>query len=463
VGTPQERSITTDWDPAFARILKTIEPGRTTEYGYDSSGRVQSVKVGDRITTYAYDISGNVTSVDGPRTDVNDVTLFAYGTRGNLSKVTNALGRVTLVQDYTDYDLPQKLIDSNAVESLLGYTARGWLTSRTVKSRDGDAQTLIAYTPTGLVQRITQPNGNYLEFAYDAAERLIGITNNQDDSIVYVLDAAGNRTAEMVVDGGGGIVAQRTRVFDELGRLLEDVGADGQTTAFTYDQNGDATEVKDPKQQPTQQSFDALQRLASVIDPLNGITRLDYDARDNLTSVSDPRNLTTTYAYNEHNQVITQTSPDTGTTSFVYARAVVTVYAYDALNRLIAQTYPADSSFDITYSYDANNLNPQAGESFNAGIARLTSILDNTANSTFTYDDRGNLTAMTQAVAVGNGQSIDTTSYGYDLTNLLTSVNYPSGLTVNYSRDALGRIDGVTASYTTEAGPVNKCADYGQY
>jgi RHS repeat-associated protein len=466
VGTPQERETVTDWDPELPRVLKTIKPGRTTEYGYDSSGRVQSVKVGNRITTYAYDSSGNVTSVDGPRTDVNDVTLFEYGARGNLSKVTNALGHVTLVQDYTDYGLPQKLIDPNGVESQLAYTARGWLTSSTVKSRDGDAQTLIAYTPTGLVQRITQPNGRFIEFTYDLAERLIGITNNQDDSIIYALDEAGNRISETVVDGGGGIEQQRSRVFDELDRLLEDVGADSQITRFSYDSNGNVTKITDPKAQPTGQGYDALNRLVSLIDPLKGITQLDYDARDNLTSVSDPRSLTTTYTYNEHNQVVTQVSPDTGTTTFAYdaagnvirrtdARAVVIEYTYDALNRLTAQTYPADSSFDINYSYDANTLNPQAGESYNAGIGRLTSITDNTANTTFSYDDRGNLTAMRQAVSVGGNQSIDTTGYGYDLTNMLTSVIYPSGLTVNYTRDALGRIDGVTASYTTESGPVN--------
>jgi RHS repeat-associated protein len=408
---------------------------------------------------------GNLASIDGPRTDVADITAFVYS-GGKLSQVTNALSQVTLLQDHNDFGLPQKLIDANGVETQLGYNDRGWLTTRTLKSRDGNVTTQIAYTDTGLVQRITQANASFIEFGYDDARRLTSITNNLGDSITYELDNMGNRVAETIADGGGGIVAQRTRAFDELGRLLEDVGAAGQTTVFAYDLNGNATEIKDPKEQPAQQGFDALQRLTSVIDPLDGITQLDYDARDNLTAVSDPRNLTTTYTYNEHNQVVTQISPDTGITTFVYdaagnvirrmdARAVVTEYAYDALNRLIAQTYPADSSFDISYSYDANNLNPQAGEAYSAGIGRLTAILDNTANTTFTYDDRGNLSAMTQAVTVGGGQSIDTTGYGYDLTNLLTSISYPSGLTVHYSRDALGRIDGVAASYTTETGPVN--------
>jgi RHS repeat-associated protein len=465
VGTPQQRVIETTWDPDHVQRLSVIEPGRTTEYRYDVERRLQATTVSERDTRFTYDAQGQLVSIDGPRTDVADITTFGY-TGTNLSQVTNALNHVTQLLDHNDYGLPRKLIDANGVETQLAYNPRGWLASRTVKSRDGDATTQIAYTDTGLVQRITQPNASFIEFGYDDARRLTSITNNLGDSISYELDNMGNRVSETIADSGGGIVAQRTRAFDELGRLLQDVGAEGQTTAFTYDLNGNATQIDDPKEQATQQGFDALQRLASVIDPLDGITQLDYDARDNLTSVSDPRNLTTTYTYNEHNQVVTQVSPDTGTTTFEYdaagnvirrtdARLVVTEYEYDALNRLIAQTYPADSSFDINYSYDASNNNPQAGESYNAGIGRLTAIVDSTATTGFIFDDRGNLTEMTQQVIIGANAVTHTTSYGYDLTNLLTSVNYPSGLTVNYSRDALGRIDGVTANYVTETGPVN--------
>ncbi|KSN39173.1 RHS repeat domain-containing protein, partial [Pseudomonas aeruginosa] len=39
---------------------------------------------------------------DGPRTDVQDVTLYAYDSRGNLTQVTNALGQVTRLGDYDE-------------------------------------------------------------------------------------------------------------------------------------------------------------------------------------------------------------------------------------------------------------------------------------------------------------------------------------------------------------------------
>ncbi len=39
-------------------------------------------------------------SVDGPRTDVSDVTTFDYDDQGNLIRTTNALGQVMQFGDY---------------------------------------------------------------------------------------------------------------------------------------------------------------------------------------------------------------------------------------------------------------------------------------------------------------------------------------------------------------------------
>jgi YD repeat-containing protein len=38
-GTPQARTITTEWHPAFALPLVVTEPNRITRYEYDSQGR----------------------------------------------------------------------------------------------------------------------------------------------------------------------------------------------------------------------------------------------------------------------------------------------------------------------------------------------------------------------------------------------------------------------------------------
>jgi len=45
----------------------------------------------DRISTVTYNAQGLIDSVDGPRTDVSDITRYAYDTQGRLASVTDAL------------------------------------------------------------------------------------------------------------------------------------------------------------------------------------------------------------------------------------------------------------------------------------------------------------------------------------------------------------------------------------
>jgi len=44
--------------------------------------------------------TGQVVKVDGARTDVIDITQYAYDVQGNLAKVTDALGHVTKITSY---------------------------------------------------------------------------------------------------------------------------------------------------------------------------------------------------------------------------------------------------------------------------------------------------------------------------------------------------------------------------
>jgi RHS repeat-associated protein len=462
VGTPLQRTTETTWHPTLAQRLSVIEPGRTTRYRYNQLRRLEAIIVADRGNHFSYDTQGRLLSIDGPRTDVSDITTFSYS-GSHLTGVTNALGQHSQLLDHNGYGKPRTLIDPNGVETLLVYNPRGWLSERTIKSQVGDATTTIAYTGSGLVRRVTRPDASYIEFTYDAARRLTSMSNNLGDSISYTLDAMGNRVEEVVSSGSGDIVAQRSRVFDDLGRLLEDVGAASHSTAFEYNPHDHIVSIRDARGESTRQAYDELQRLTSITDPVGGITQLDYDTRDNLVTVTDPRVLTTTYIYDTHNQVVSQNSPDTGATTFQHdaagnvisrtdARGVVTRYSYDALNRLIARQYPADPGLNISYSYDANTLNPLPGEEYNAGIGRLTGVTDATGTVSFSYDERGNPGTQVQQFSIGPIQYHRTTRYTYNPADLLTQLSYPSGLEVSYTRDALGRIAGVSASYTTGQG-----------
>src|SRR5262249_41226243 len=185
-------------------------------------------------------------------------------------------------------------------------------------------------------------------------------------------------------------------------------------------------------------------RVVMIIDPANGVTATSYDAHDRPTRVTDPNGNTTTYVYDGFGDVIQQTSPDTGTTIYVYdlagnlvqrvdAAGTVTNHSRDALDRVVTTTYPANASANVAYSYD------ESGHGF--GIGRLTTVTDAVGTVSYIYDGRGNVLRETRTYR----SKTLVTSYTYDAANWVASITYPSGLTVAYSRDAMGRVTAMTA------------------
>lgn len=167
---------------------------------------------------------GLTKSVDGPRVDVSDITTYTYRMtddtatpkkyrKGDLWKITNALGQVTEYQERDGNGRTTKIADANGVITQMTYHPRGWLETRMVKGVSGgaDAVTTIAYDDVGNVTRVTQPDGAYLAYAYDLAHRLTKITDNLGNYVDYCaggagsatcLDALGNRKSENTYAAG---------------------------------------------------------------------------------------------------------------------------------------------------------------------------------------------------------------------------------------------------------------------
>ncbi len=247
-----------------------------------------------RTTTQTYNALGLLETIDGPRTDANDVTTLTYNASGDLIQITNALGHTTQITAYDAHGRPLTIVDPNGALTTLTYDARGRLLTRTVAG----ATTTFAYDGVGNVIQTTMPNGAFLSNAYDAAHRLVAVADNLGNRIEYTLDALDNRIQEDVRDPQGTLTRTLSRTYNDLNRLVATVGGAGQTTAFAYDGNGNPTAVTvDPAglNQTTAQAFDGLNRLRESEDPEHGLTTYAYDARDNLVSVTDPNGLTTSY------------------------------------------------------------------------------------------------------------------------------------------------------------------------
>jgi YD repeat-containing protein len=96
-----------------------------------------------------------------------------------------------------------------------------------------------------------------LAYVYDDAHRLTEIHDELGNKIAYTLDGMGNRTAEQTFDPTGTLARTRTRVYDSLNRLSQDVGAQSQATVMTYDGNGNRLTSTDPLSHTTTSTYDS--------------------------------------------------------------------------------------------------------------------------------------------------------------------------------------------------------------
>lgn len=404
---------------------------------------VSQAQAVERNWSHTYNGIGLIETTNGPRTDVQDVTTYAYDAQGHLTTVTNALGHITQLANFDSLGNPQSLTDANGVVSELTYSPQGWLASVSTAG----STTSFEHDAVGLITKVTRGDGSWLSYTWDGARRLTNITNNLGETIEYSLDAMGNRTALRLKDASSSLTQQQAWVYDELGRLLRSVGAGGQTSSQQYDLNDNPTVSTNPKQHSNTKAYDALDRVVSSTDPLNGVTALAYDAQDNLTQVQDPRGITTQYQYDGLGNLTKQISPDTGTTTFSHdaagnvisktdAHGVVTTYTYDALNRLTGRQYPASPALNVQYHYDMT-------ADGNKGLGRLTAVQDASGVLGYSYDERGNLIGQLRSVALNNGDHYDSLGYAYDGANQLARIDYPQGFSILYPRNAAGQVSQV--------------------
>ncbi|RDS84297.1 RHS repeat-associated core domain-containing protein [Dyella psychrodurans] len=486
-----------------------VDPTNSAASGYSCSN-TGTIPAGVRRWTYTYctavgtgcPLTGLMLTATGPRTDLTQTASYSYYTSssatdcgtpgaacyqaGDLYQVTDALGHVTTIASYDADGRITRLTDANGVNTDMTYTPRGWLASRTV----GGTTTSFTYTPYGTVQTVTDPDGVTTTYGYDAAHRLVKITDALGNYIQYTLDAAGDKTAEQVYDSSGTLHKSLTRTFNTLGQLTTVVDGLNNTVfnasaSGSYDANGNLIQSIDGLNIPRQLGYDALNRLVQTIDNYNGTdtatknttAQYSYDSLDRLTQLTDPSSLNTTYSYDGLSDATGQVSPDTGTTSRSFdaagnvltrtdAKGITATNTYDALDRLISTSYP-DNTQNVTYSYD--DPNSITGCSTSYPVGRLTRIIENSVTTVYCYDAQGRVTSKGQSIEGSFGAfpvkqpnlgecpagmmcandmattaAADVTGYAYTAAGRLSGITYPSGTLVSYTRDGDGRIQSVS-------------------
>jgi len=217
----------------IAVLCKQVEQATTDVNGSQGVGAMLQTGVVARVKSWTYNEHGQVLTEKDP---LDNTTTYEYypdtaftgtdpnaegHTRGDLKQVTNAAGQQTKYNKYNKNGLVLEMQDPNNVLTTYTYDARQRLTSTSV----GGQITSQEYWPTGLLKKVTQPDGvSFVQYGYDDAHRLTSVSDNLGNSITYTLDNLGNRTAEEVKDPGNALRRQLTRSIDALGRVQQITG-----------------------------------------------------------------------------------------------------------------------------------------------------------------------------------------------------------------------------------------------
>ena len=413
-------------------------PTSITQSGFTPAGTPVA-----RSISMTYNANGQVASINGPRTDVNDVTVFAYNNCttgdacGQLQSITNALGQTTSYDTYDVAGRVTQMTDPNGLRTNYTYDARGRVIGQAQTPPSGFSRTTtFAYNAAGNVTSVATPDGLVLNYTYSAAQLLSRVADNRGNRVDYAYDANGNRTGEGVYDQSGNLVQQIATLYDIRNRVAW-VNAGGSYTQQLHDAIGNLVQVTDPNQAValnslhTTHEYDALNRLFQTVDNLSGQTTYAYDANDRIRQVSVPNGATTQYVYDDLGNLLSESSPDRGALNYTYdaagnatsmtdGRGVQAAYSYDLLNRLVAIDYPGTQE-DAVFVYDS-----AAGCAF--GIGRLCTVLGSTT-TTYSY------TAFGEVVEKRQTESAQTlvVSYAYDSAGKLSAITYPSGIVVSYA------------------------------
>ncbi len=446
-GCPQSNVVTINYDTS-GNIASRIETGCVFINGVPTPKTY--------TTAYQYNTMGQLTQINGPRTDVSDITTFEYyentvpevNNRYQLKAIVNALSQRT---EFSNYDangnvgtITDPNTNPNGVITQRTYDERNRI--KTITNQTTGAQTQYFYDARGNLNHVILPELNNIYFTYNPANKLEQITDELGNKIIYGYDLEGNRNREEIKDPAGVLKKYLDFTYNAYNRLWKITNPDTTFTEYTYDGRGNPTSKKDPKNNPpTTYVYDALSRLKDVNQPLATTTHNGYDTQDNQATVTDPNGNVTSYYNDDFGRKNQTGSPDTGTTDYLYdeagnlvhrydAKETEVIYTYDALNRLTAIQFPADPTQNVTFTYDSTSVT--------YGIGRLTGRVDPSGSYTFYYNAHGNLTREEKTV----NSVLYTTHYTYNNNNILTSITYPTGRIITYTPDQVGRISQVSTT-----------------
>jgi RHS repeat-associated protein len=324
------------------------------------------------------------------------------------------------------------------------------ISSTGISSSNGKS---VVFTRDGQnrISSITDPNGHSLQYVYSASGDLNTVTDQLGNVSTFTYDGSHDLISYKDPNGN----QPMRSVFDDSGRLIQIIDAQGHITNIMSDSAANTETVYDFLGNPTTYVYDSDGNVLSVTDALGDTVNSTYDANDNLTSVTDPLGNKTTFTYDANNNPITQTDALGHTVKHTYNTNDQPLTITDANGNVTTNVY--DGSGNLLTTTDA--LGHSVARTFSGGL--ITSMTDPTGATTmYTYDSFGNSASKTDASGVvtsytsdangnrlsqsvtrttSNGPQTLVTRFQYDASSRLVSTTYPDGTTSGTTYSATGQ------------------------
>jgi YD repeat-containing protein len=440
------RSNTYRYDAAGNLREQTDRSGLLTRFTYDELGRRTSQTVVSTsfpagvTTSYTYDAAGNVTVQDDPATS-NRVTGVAKRKRTTVT-FDKAGNRTQVVET----DISASAAADVARTTVYGYDAADRLVS--VTDPEGGV-TLTAYDVAGNAVRTTDPRGVVRETTFD----LRGLPAR------VVVKAA-------VTDAGAAAardVVQSQVTYDAGGRMVTSTDALGRVTRFAYDGANRVVSktlvgyvpvsgaARDVVLEAT--TFDAAGN--PTVSVTGGGLRREvrtFDAASRLTGVAvDPSgaNRVTSYVYDANGNPLVQQVARSG-------RTEETRLAYDSGNRVVTKTVE-NGAVDLVTTYTYDNRGVKLSEVEPRG--NVTGATAAQYRVDFESDEMGRVFRITSPPVTAVDNAVSTPNVrpqvvsGFDTFGQLTDRHDERGNVTKQTFDRLGRVTRLTHPvYTPPSG-----------
>lgn len=428
-----------------------------------------------------FDAQGNPTQAVAPQ-GFDEKT--KYDDRNNPIEYTDANGNVWK-NTYNEFNELVRSVDAEGNDVRHVYDDRGLRTSTTDQR---DKVTRYEYLPdgeenAGLLFAVVSPEGRRTESFYDKTGRQVAQTDPRGTADPrqrrhYTTETQYDEQDRVVeVEEPGKHRGWRT-VYDDVGRLAEEITPEGVVTRTTYLDNGLQSRVEGGGRVVTFGYTDAGRRESESVrmkgDDLT--TSYTYDAKGLVKTVTSPRgnvpgankaDFTTEYFYDANDNPIRMRMPYPGgghTDRDIKVDALDrTTASINELNKTSSfersNTGQVDSVTDTKgrttkMAYDKNGRQTERTDAgnkttrteFDAAGNKIKEISPTGGITTYAYTDDGLLAAVTEprGNVAGADKARFTTRYEYDLAGNRVRAIDPLGNTTSTAYDATNRPTEIT-------------------